>query len=108
MFIHKDKVRREEKIELPARKRHNVLMTGIIRICSHGFVGECSDHRRTGWGGEGAAPPPPKKKKKKKIGGNSGFLGRKRNFGQSQFLKMFSSFFFEHIDIFYFYLKSVL
>ena len=39
-------------------------------------------HRRTGRGGEGGCSPPP----------NSDFLGSKRKFGQSQFLKTFPCF----------------
>ena len=39
-------------------------------------------------GARGAAAPPPK------ILGNSGFFGREEKFGQSQFLKIFSSFSF--------------
>ena len=42
------------------------------------------------------SPPPPKKK----IGGNSDFFGQQEKFGQSQFLKMFSSFFVEKKNLF--------
>ena len=54
-------------------------------------------------GARGAAAPP-------KILGNSDFLGSKRKFGQSQFLKTFPCllyYYFEEINIFYFNLKSV-
>ena len=43
-------------------------------------------HRRTGRGGEGGLQPP-------QILGNSDFLGSKRKFGQSYFLKTFPCFF---------------
>ena len=53
-------------------------------------------------GGRGAAAP--------QILGNSDFLGSKKKFGQSQFLKTFPCFFlnyyFEEINIFYFNPKS--
>ena len=45
-----------------------------------------SPHRRTGRGGGGGLQPP-------QILGNSDFLGRKRKFGQSYFLKTFPCFF---------------
>ena len=60
-------------------------------------------HRRTGRGGEGGCSPPPKF-------GQLRFLGSKRKFGQSEFLKTFPCFFyyyyFEEINIFYFNQKS--
>ena len=71
----------------------------------------CHSHRRTGrgggggglWGEEGCSYP--------QILGNSDFLGSKRKFGQSQFLKTFPCYYyyyyyFEEINIFYFNLKS--
>ena len=52
-----------------------------------GLRGKKDVYRRTGRGGEGAAAPPPQ------ILGNSDFLGSKRKFGQSHFLKTFLCFF---------------
>ena len=44
MFLQEDKVRKGEKIEMPAKRRHNFLMRGIIKIHRHGFVGERSSN----------------------------------------------------------------
>ena len=46
-FLHGDKVRKEKRIELSAKKRHNFLMRGIVRIRRQSFVsfvGERSDN----------------------------------------------------------------
>ena len=58
-------------------------------------------HMRTGRGGDGGCSPP-------KILGNSEFLGSRRKFGQSRFLKTSPCFYyyFEEINTFYFNLKS--
>ena len=60
-----------------------------------------SDHRRTGWGGQGRLQSP-------QILGNSDFLGSTRKFEQSQYFKTSACFcyYFEEINIFYFNLKS--
>ena len=65
---------------------------------------ESKQHRRTGRGGEGGCSPPPSPQ----ILGDSDFLGSKRKFGQSQFLKTFPCVFYysKETNIFYFNLKK--
>ena len=82
-----------------------VLLGQVVRIneniSSSSFVQDCI-HRRTGRGGRGGLQSP-------QTLGNSDFLGSKRTFGQSQFLKTFPRllyYYFEEINIFYFNLKS--
>ena len=44
IYLLQDKVRKENKTELPAEKSHNFLMRGIKRIHRHGIVGKLSDN----------------------------------------------------------------
>ena len=44
LFLQGDKVRKGKRIKLPAKRRHNILIRGIIRIRRHGFVGKRSDN----------------------------------------------------------------
>ena len=65
------------------------------------FAVKRKKHRRTGRAGEGCWSPP-------QILGNSDFLGGTRKFGQSQFLKTSTCFYysFEEINIFHFLLPE--
>ena len=66
------------KCQLVVENSNNV----IIDIWARGGEGDCWGGGGGGGGGPPPPPPPPQ------ILGNSDFLGSKRKFGQSQFLKM--------------------
>ena len=69
-----------------ARSVNPILFSLSFNSTSINISGSMNAHRRTGRGGRGGLQPP-------QILGNSDFLGSKRKFGQSHFLKTFPCFF---------------